>query len=69
MTNLDMRIGELRDQMEETYLCGDMEAALEISIRLDKLITLAQREGFALESMRFGKGKEQKGEGYRRIGV
>ncbi|MCL1964504.1 MAG: aspartyl-phosphate phosphatase Spo0E family protein [Firmicutes bacterium] len=45
MTNLDARIGQLREQMEESYLHGDKKIALEISRRLDKLIVLAQRTG------------------------
>jgi len=45
MTNLDARIGQLREQMEEVYLCGDKEGALSLSRRLDQLIALAQRAG------------------------
>jgi len=44
MTNLDVRMEQLREQMAEKYLSGDKNGALEISCRLDKLIALAQRE-------------------------
>ncbi len=49
MTNLDARMEELRKQMEELYMLGDKEAALQISQRLDKLIILAQRENAPAE--------------------
>ncbi len=45
MTNLDMRMEELRQQLENKYARGDKESALEISRRLDRLIAIAQREG------------------------
>lgn len=44
MTNLDAKICELRELMEAKYLEGDMESALALSQRLDRLIALAQRE-------------------------
>lgn len=53
MTNLDARMGRMREEMEERYLRGDKDGALEISRRLDRLIALAQREVCAGERILF----------------
>ncbi len=44
MSNLDVRICEMRKQLEQLYHLGDKTASLEVSKRLDLLIALALRE-------------------------
>lgn len=44
MTNLDVYMEALREQMQERYFAGDHNEALALSLRLDKLIALKQRE-------------------------
>lgn len=47
MTNLESRINSLRTEMGEKYAQGKKDEALALSLRLDKLIALAQREAAA----------------------
>ena len=44
MRSLEARIVDLRAETEDKYLAGDYAGALKASLRLDKLIALAQRE-------------------------
>ena len=44
MTNLDMYMESLRDEMQKRYFEGDLTEALALSRRLDQIIALKQRE-------------------------
>ena len=44
MTNLDIFMETLRDEMQQRYFDGDIQEALALSRRLDQIITLKQRE-------------------------
>jgi predicted amidophosphoribosyltransferase len=44
MTNLDVYMEALRDEMQQRYFDGDILEALALSRRLDQIIALKQRE-------------------------
>ena len=65
MRSLEARIVDLRAETEDKYLAGDYAGALKASLRLDKLIALAQREQ-AVETLqeRAQREKARKPAGY-----